>query len=141
MATSQSRKARGMRTQKVVAEWFARHGFPHAETTGSGRSGVDVLGMPGLSPEVKARRDLSLPSWLRQATKNGNGGVPFVVHRPDGFGETTIGDWPVTMRLEDFTALVRAAGYGDPEPDWQAVAEAILGPDGLKIEEIGDTAA
>lgn len=116
MATNASRKARGLRTQFVVAEWFKWHGFPYAESTGSGRGGVDVTGTPGLAIEVKARRDFSPGAWVRQAVASAKpGDVPFVVHRPDGMGEATLADWPVTLRLEDFTRLLRAAGYGDPE--------------------------
>ncbi len=110
-----TRKDRGMRTQKVAADYFAANGFPHAESTGSGRSGVDILGMPGLAPEVKARRGFSPLEWLRQAA-TARAGVPFVVARLDGQGEATVDEWPVLIRLADFVPLLRAAGYGDPEP-------------------------
>jgi hypothetical protein len=110
-----SRKARGMKTQALVAEWLATRGFPFATDAGAGRQGRDILNTIGLAIEVKARRDLSLPAWLRQAVKTAAGDIPAVIHRPDGFGEASMADWPVTMRLEDWTRLVRAAGYGDPE--------------------------
>lgn len=108
--SNQSRKDRGMETQKLVTLWFRARGWPHAESAGSGRPGVDVLGMPGLAPEVKARRQLNLTAWLKQA--KAQPGLPFVVHRPDGYGEARLADWPVTMRLEDFTQLLHDAGYG-----------------------------
>ena len=41
---SQSRKHRGYRTQKLVAEYLAKRGFPFAESTGAGRSGTDITG-------------------------------------------------------------------------------------------------
>lgn len=110
-----SRKSRGYRTQLVVAQWFQQRGFPHAESAGAGRTGIDVLGMPGLAIEVKARRDLALTAWLRQAAKEGRHGTPVVIHRPDGFGEVSIAAWPVTMTLADFTTLIHEAGYGTPE--------------------------
>jgi len=103
-----------MRTQKVVAQWFQEHGFPHAESTGSGRAGVDILGMIGFAVEVKARRDLALTEWLRQAAKESRVGLPVVIHRPDGFGEASVESWPVTMTLADFTTLIHEAGYGTP---------------------------
>ena len=37
--TVNSRKARGMRTQLVIARWFAARGWPFAESTGSARQG------------------------------------------------------------------------------------------------------
>lgn len=108
---SQSRKARGMRSQLVVARWFQRNGFPWAESTGAGRSGSDITGMPGLAPEVKARSDLQPLAWLKQAEMNA--GLPFVVFRPNGLGEERVGQWGVMARLEVFTQLLRDAGYGD----------------------------
>lgn len=132
MTMSRARKDRAMRTQLVVAEWFGVNGFPHAESTGSGRSGVDVKGMVGMAPEVKARADWSPLAWIRQAVRNSKGALPFVVARMNGQGEATVADWPVIMRLEDFTALIRAAGYGDP-------LEHVI--EGTPEEVIPDTAA
>ena len=111
-----SRKRRGADTQTAVARYLAQRGFPHAESTGAGRNGRDITGLVGLAVEVKARRDLDLPAWLRQATAAAQGDLPCVVHRPDGFGPASMDDWPVTMRLADWVDLVRLAGYGDEMP-------------------------
>lgn len=102
-----------MRSQRVVAQWFAERGWPFAESTGAGRSGVDVTGLPGLSCEVKARTELQPQAWLRQADREG--GVPFVVFRLNGVGEAQVGNWGVMMRLSEFTKLLHSAGYGTPE--------------------------
>jgi hypothetical protein len=110
-----SRKQRGSTTQTEVARWFTAHGWPYAESTGAGRPGSDITGIPGLACEVKARRQFSPLAWIRQASL-GNG-LPFVVHRPDGMGEKSVADWPVTLRLRDFTSLLQTAGYGDGEPE------------------------
>lgn len=108
-----ARKARGAATQRIVADWFARNGWPFATDAGAGRQGRDILNMVGLAPEVKARRDYSPTAWLKQAEANAAGDLPFVVHRPDGMGPAVVDEWPVTIRLADFTNLLRAAGYGD----------------------------
>lgn len=113
MASTQHRKQRGMRTQKVVAEWFASNGWPWAESTGASRQGSDITGTPDIAIEVKARRDLDPLAWIRQAEAGADGRLPFVVFRPDGVGEANVPLWPVLMRLEDLTKLLRAAGYGD----------------------------
>lgn len=102
-----------MRSQRVVAQWFAERGWPFAESTGAGRSGVDVTGLPGLSCEVKARTELQPQAWLKQADREG--GVPFVVFRLNGVGEEKVGQWGVMMRLDRFTGLLHEAGYGSPE--------------------------
>ena len=108
-----TRRQRGNDTVNWAAAWFNENGWSHAEAVGAGRNGKDILGMPGLAPEVKARRALNLTGWLLQAGKVA--GVPFVIHRPDGYGREKIARWPVTMRLDDFTRLLREAGYGDRE--------------------------
>ncbi len=117
MTASRYRQHRGSETQTVVARWFAGNGWPFAEPVGAGRGGTDVTGMPGLLVEVKARRDLNLTQWLRQHAKLelNIGQFPFVVHRPDGYGPARVAEWPVTMRLDDFTALLHEAGYGTKE--------------------------
>ena len=102
-----------MRTQRVAADWFQDHGFPYAESTGAGRSGSDLTGMPGLAPEIKARSDLQPLAWLKQAEMNP--GLPFVIFRPNGMGEQSVGQWGVLVRLEVFTDLLRSAGYGTPQ--------------------------
>jgi hypothetical protein len=128
MGGSQYRqKQRARETEQAVAGWFAGNGWPGAERVAPGRSGSDVLRMPGLHVEVKARRDLRLTDWLLQAGPAlGEGAVylgavpavlPMVVHRPDGWGPATIALWPCTLRLENLTALLRQAGYsGDYTP-------------------------
>jgi hypothetical protein len=116
-ATVATRKRRGAETQRVVAAYLAGNGWPHATDAGAGRTGSDILGVPGLSWEVKARREYSPLAWLRQAAKDRLKGLPLCVHRPDGMGPASVADWPVTLRLSDAVALLRAAGYGNPSPE------------------------
>lgn len=111
MTASRTRKARGAATQNLVAAYLRARGWPHAESTGAGRAGMDILGVPGAAIEVKARRDLRLIEWLRQASRSP--GLPVVVHRPDGMGPASIDEWPATLRLADLVALLHAAGYGE----------------------------
>lgn len=103
-----------MRSQLVTAHWFQKRGFPFATSTGAGRNGVDIENMVGLAPEVKARNDFNLTGFLKQAISNRGEGLPFVVVRPNGYGETRIGEWGVVLTLHDFTEVIRAAGFGDP---------------------------
>jgi hypothetical protein len=111
VSPSQSRKHRGMATQKLAADWFREHGWPFATSTGAGRCGVDIENMAGLSPEVKATPGDNSGA-LSQAHRNRGEGLPFVVWRPNGYGPERIEDWPVLVRLDDFTELLRQAGYG-----------------------------
>jgi hypothetical protein len=112
---SQSRKHRGYRTQRVVAERFAANGFPHAEPVGAGRAGSDIVGLVGIDVEVKARRGLNIKALMDQLDERAQAGVLGIgVLRPDGMGEANVGKWPVVMCLDDAIALLRAAGYGTP---------------------------
>ncbi len=121
-----TRKQRAHDSETAVSGWFRENGWPFAEPVGAGRSGSDVTGMPGLLVEVKARRDFRPVEWLRQhqcepvlihpetpgAVARMAPPIPFVVWRPDGMGPAAISSWGVMMRLDDFTALLREAGYG-----------------------------
>jgi hypothetical protein len=111
---SQSRKHRGYRSQKVLAEFLAVNGFPYAESTGAGRSGSDVTGTIGIDWEVKARTGFNPAAaiaQLKDRSKNKDLGI--VVLRLNGQGEKSVGDWVCLLRLEDAVNLLREAGYGD----------------------------
>lgn len=116
--STQSRKHRGYRTQKVVAEWFAARGWPHAESTGAARQGVDITGMVDVAVEVKARREFSPLAWVRQARTAATGGAfPLVIFRCNGQGETDPGEWllPHPARRPDRPAARRRV-RGRPAP-------------------------
>jgi hypothetical protein len=113
---SQHRKHRGYRSQKVVADRL-RPAFPHAEPTGAGRQGSDILGTVGIDWEIAARRGFPVVEKMRQlAERRPTGTLGIVVLRPDGMGETTVGDWPAIVTLDTMVWLLREAGYGEPNP-------------------------
>ena len=116
---SQHRKHRGMRTQKLVAQWLANHGWPYAESTGAARQGADVTGTPDIAVEVKARTGFDPLAWIRQAEAAADGRLPFVVFRCNGQGEQA-GDYPALIRFSDLTQLLADAGYGDPTTEGTA---------------------
>lgn len=111
---SQHRKRRGMRTQKLVAEYLRDRGWPFADTAGAGRSGADVTNTPDIAVEVKARADLNPLAWVRQAEAAAEGRLPFVVFRCNGQGEDA-GQYLAMLRLADLVPLLHAAGYGSPK--------------------------
>lgn len=118
--TSANRKGRGYATQVLAAEWFRHRGFPYCTDTGPGRQGRDLLNLTGLAAEIKARKDFEPLAWIKQATSNAGHDLPFVLLRCNGQGPAAIAEWPVLLRLGDFTDLIRAAGYGDPEEEEEA---------------------
>lgn len=112
-----SRKARGTATQVLAVEWFRGNGFPYCTDAGAGRQGRDLLNMPRLAGEVKARANFDPLAWVRQSVANADGDMPFVLLRCNGQGPATLPDWPVLLRLADFTTTIRLAGFGDPLED------------------------
>ena len=113
---TQHRKHRGYSSQRIVADWFTTNGWPYAEPVGAGRAGSDVTGMPGIDIEVMARRGFDpLAAMRQQSDREAVGDLSFAVLRMDGQGPAVIGSWPVILRLDTFTELLRAAGYGDQQ--------------------------
>lgn len=110
---SQHRKHRGHKSQAIVASYLRTRGWPYAESTGAGRQGSDVTGVIDLDIEVKARRGFEPVAAMKQQADRANASLlPFAVLRMDGQGEASIGEWPVVIRFDLFTDLLRAAGYG-----------------------------
>lgn len=102
-----------MRSQLIVCETILKPLWPSVVSAGSGRGGVDALNTPGAAVEVKARREMRLPSWLRQAASYAEDGIyPVLFYRPDGMGEASIFDWPTIMRAGDWQRLAKQAGLG-----------------------------
>lgn len=102
-----SRVARGRKTQSLIADWFRAHGYPKAKAVEAFLPGADVTGVDGFSIEIKATSKGDLLAALRQADANAiECQTPLVIWRPNGYGETRIGEWVVAMRLQDFTTLI-----------------------------------
>ena len=112
---SQHRKHRGYATQRIVADYLAERGWPHAYAIGAGESGDDIQGAVDIAVEVKARRGFDPQAAIRQMQARRGSALPFAVLRMDGTGETTLDDWPVVIRLADMVAVLRDAGYGSDE--------------------------
>lgn len=108
---TEARRRRGRDTERHVATFLAGHGFPFAEPVGSGRSGADITGTPGIGLEVKARADFHPLAWLAQAA--GRPGLPIVVVRCNGQGPDA-GQYAALLRFDQLVGLLREAGYGSP---------------------------
>jgi hypothetical protein len=109
---SQHRKHRGYKTQSVVAEWL-KQWYPNAESTGAGRQGEDITGVP-FSIECKARSDFSPLAWIKQAESNKGDKLAFVVSRCNGQG-TDASQYLAFMRLGDLMNILQTYA-ANPEP-------------------------
>ena len=108
---SQSRKHRGYRSQKVFAD-YVRPVFPHAEPTGAGRQGRDILSTPGVYFELKARAGFNPLEALKLMEKENKGDdLNVAVLRMNGQGEKSVGEWVVCLRADTLIELLKEAGY------------------------------
>jgi len=106
---SQSRKHRGFRTERVVAEYLRRWWEGASVGRGSGR---DILNVP-FDCEVKARTGLDVKGTLRQieSRTSKSGLLGFATFRLNGQGEQA-GEYVAMLRLSDLVGLLLEAGYG-----------------------------
>lgn len=98
------RKTRGYRTQKVIADYL-KTWFPYADTAGAGRQGEDILNIPTLSIEVKARADFQPLAWIKQAQSNAANKLPMVIMRCNGQGED-VSQYLAFMKVGDLMPLL-----------------------------------
>jgi hypothetical protein len=105
---SQSRKHRGFRTERVVAEYLRRTWEGASVGRGNGR---DILNVP-FDCEVKARTGLDVSGTLRQikARTDESGLLGFACFRLNGQGEKPE-EYVAMLRLGDLVELLVAAGY------------------------------
>ena len=106
--TSQSRKHRGYKTQRNVADYLSRW-WPYATSAGAGSQGSDVLGTP-FDWEVKARTAFNPSAALKQLKQRADKRLGIVVLRLNGQGDNAE-DYAVMMRLADFMELVIRCRY------------------------------
>jgi len=104
---AQSRKHRGYKAQRLIAERWRENGMaPYAKAVGAGESGNDIIDCPGLAVEIKARDKVSFPASLRQAASSAKSGdVPAVICQHNGQGPASMDEWTVTLNLKDFEYL------------------------------------
>jgi hypothetical protein len=91
-------RAKGQAAEQAVARYLQSQGYPLACTARSSSGGMqfgeDILGVPGVSLEVKNRRDVQLGSSLRQAAiQGGPEKIAVVIIKPVGVGLESVGDW------------------------------------------------
>lgn len=111
-----TRKRRGRESEHVVAEYL-RQVWPYCRPSDSSANGPDLVETPAAAVEVKSRRGLDLPRWLRQANRNARGALPLLIIRSDGQGPASVDEWAAVVPMSHLVQLLRAAGYGTrPHP-------------------------
>ena len=111
---SQSRKHRGFRTERVVAEYLST--WWHGACVGRG-SGKDIVNVP-FDAEIKARAGFQPLAYLKQlkARTSISGELGFAVVRLNGQAENAE-DYACVIRLGDLLPLlILKYGHLDKEP-------------------------
>ena len=111
---SQARKKRGLRTERVVAQYLSQ--WWAGATVGRG-NGKDIVNIP-MDIEVKARTAFNPLEWLRQSRKRTekNGELNLVVCRMNGQGEDAA-EYLAFLKFSDLVQLLIKAGYTDFQAD------------------------
>ena len=111
---SRHRKDRGLRTERVVAEYLAQ--WWHGSAVGSG-AGKDIVNFP-MDIEIKARADFSPLEYLKQSKKRTEktGEDSLVICRMNGQGESPE-NYLAFMPLGQMVQILLKAGYADFQTD------------------------
>jgi len=131
--SSQSRKHRGFKTERVVADYLSQ--YWSGATVGRG-NGKDIVNVP-MDIEVKARTAFQPLEWLRQSRKRTekNGELNLVVCRMNGQGEDAA-EYLAFMKFSDLVQLLIKAGYADIQADTvNLIPEDCSKCGGLKIKD------
>lgn len=112
--TGNMSRNKGKKAERDVVAWLNRNGFPHAERRGDGFSAGDIIGIPGVTIEIKNKARLDLAEWVDQledeldADRNDIGAV--IAKRAR---KGNVSDWYAIMPAYLFARLLQEAGYGD----------------------------
>ena len=112
---SQSRKYRGFKTERVIADYLQQWWSGAAVGRGNGK---DIVNVP-FDLEAKARSSFSPMEFLRQSRKRTekSGELSLVVCRMNGQGESDVGGYLAFMQFSVLVQLLIKAGYADFQTD------------------------
>lgn len=113
-AAGRSNRNRGARAEVQVVNYLRTQGWPDARRylAGDGRQPGDIDVWPGISVEVKDRKQSAWPSWQRQAVAEADWRIPIVVRRTRG--QPDVGEWEARVEATRWIELAGAIGPGIP---------------------------
>lgn len=106
-------RRKGAVAERAVVTWLTANGFPNAERRGSGFEASDIIGIPGVTLEVKNQAKVELAKWVDQLTDEMHTDQALagaVIHKRRRC--TDVGDWYATMPVTVLADLLVEAGYG-----------------------------
>lgn len=108
-------RQRGTRWETAIVDYLRTSGWPFVERRA--RNGAkdrgDVAGLINWVIEAKSEKRISLAGWIAEAeTERVNDGAEHCAVWAHRKGKASPGDGYVVMTGAQFTALLKAAGYG-----------------------------
>lgn len=104
-------RAKGTAAETAVVKYLQENGFPDADRSplrGKLDKG-DVTGVRNVVIEIKNHKTYTIPTWLRELeVEIANAGTEhgFVVAKPNGIGNTRVGDWWAILPLSRMISLL-----------------------------------
>jgi len=92
--TGKASRDRGANAERAVVNWLRNNGYPDARRHhgADGRAPGDIMGVAGVTIEVKDRASSSFPTWRAQLlAETPAGDTPILVRRTRGV--TDVGQW------------------------------------------------
>lgn len=93
-------RAKGARFERTLASRFRDYGYDcrRGQQFSGANGDADVVGLPGIHIEAKAREKMQLYEWIAQAKHDaeGTGRLPAVFHKKNNaeiLVTMTLGDW------------------------------------------------
>lgn len=110
-------RAKGHDAERAVARYLKDSGYPLAITSRqyTGGDGIaqeaDIIGVPGVSIEVKNRRDTNIGAGLVQAVvQGGPAKMPLLIVKPLGVGLASVADWWAISYVREIIPLLPREG-------------------------------
>ena len=106
-------RAKGARFERTLASKLRDYGYNcrRGQQFSGANGDADVVGLPGIHIEAKAREKMQLYDWIAQAKRDaaGSGKIPAVFHKKNN------AEILVTLELENFMEIYREweAGFED----------------------------
>jgi Holliday junction resolvase len=99
-------REKGKRGERLWRDFLNANGFDHArrgQQFAGGQDSPDVIcpGMEAWHPEVKFTQKFTVYTFMAQAVRDAKGKIPYVAMK------SANKPWLVTLRAEDFLALVK----------------------------------
>lgn len=112
-----SSRRKGAEAERAVVKYLRANGFPYADRRGAGFDGADIVGMPGITVEIKAQAGARLATWVDQAQEaRAKAGDTYGVLIAKRAGTTDVGRWHAVLPMAQFMALLAEAGWTAPDP-------------------------